>query len=247
MPLISLITIVKNNARGLRSTGRSIAIQQNAPAFEWLVIDGGSSDNTPEVRAEFTELNPVFISEPDKGLYDAMNKGLERSTGEYIWFLNGGDCLSDAFTLKDIARAMQVHFKPDFFYADAREAGHMKPAKPYHTLKRGMITHHQAMLYRRIAVGDTRFDTAYNIAADYAFTLDVAGRTQRIYHYPRVICDFQPGGVSQQDVVTGRRENFAIRDKTLQMHPVMNRFYFQLDRFTYWLRQNYPKLFWLLR
>lgn len=245
--LLSIITVVKNNAPGLRSTGRSLLIQQNPPSFEWIIIDGGSTDHTRAIVTEFAELNPILISEPDEGIYDAMNKGMALSRGEYLWFLNGGDCLSDAFTLKDVVREITVYFKPDFLYGDAREDGRIKKGKPFHAIKRGQVTHHQAMIYRRLSIGDARYDTTYKIAADYAFTLDVAGRTQRIHYYPRVLCDYQAGGVSQKSALTGRQENYAIRQKLLKMNPALNRFYFWRDGFTFWLRRNYPKLFWLLR
>jgi putative colanic acid biosynthesis glycosyltransferase len=221
--LITIITVVKNNARGLRLTGRSIQVQQQVPVFEWIVIDAASTDQTLEVIAEFADLKPLFISESDHGPYQAMNRGIDMAKGEYVWFLNGGDCLSDAMTLRDVARGLVIGFKPDILYADAREDGQIMRAKPFHYLKRGPITHHQAMLYRRSTIGAARYDETYEIAADYAFTLDIIGQGQRNYYLERVICDIQGGGLAEHMAKQKRRENYAIRKHMLQVPDWKNK------------------------
>src|SRR5690606_8146265 len=104
-------------------------------------------------------------------IYDAMNKGLARATGEYVWFLNGGDCLSDMNVLRDVQQSIRDGLYPDLLFADAREDGHIKEAQDLDALVRGMITHHQAILYRRKTIGSSRFDTQYRISGDYDFTL----------------------------------------------------------------------------
>lgn len=245
--LLSIVTVVKNNARGLRHTGRSLQVQQQPADYEWIVIDGASTDDTAAVMTEFADLSPRFISEADDGLYHAMNKGVDLATGEYVWFLNGGDCLPDAFTLRDVKRAIASHFKPDFFYGDARENGIIKRAHDFDKMKHGQITHHQAMLYNRKAIGGTRFDTQYQIAADYDFTLRVAGRMDRIHYEPRVLCDFASGGLSQQKAEQGRLENDCIRREVLGMSVWRSLMYVVMDEWTFNLKTNYPRLYRFLR
>ncbi len=246
-PIISIITVTKNNATGLKSTARSIDVQQNPARYEWIVIDGASTDHTADILNDFAHLNPIIISEPDHGIYDAMNKGIDRARGRYLWFMNAGDCLSDAYTLRDIAREIQNNLAPEFIHADAREDGFIKKSRPLYRYPWGQITHHQAMLYRRSTVADLRYDTDYTISADYAFTLEMIARAVRSHHMERVICDYQTGGISQTQAALGRQENFIIRRDRLLMNPIYNQLIYTINRFSSYLKQNYPKLYSKIR
>lgn len=99
-PLFSIITVTLNNLPGLRKTRDSVTAQQFQD-FEWLVVDGGSSDGSVEFLQDCTA---NFTSAPDKGPFDAMNKGLERARGQYLLFLNAGDTLAAPDVLRQIAQ-----------------------------------------------------------------------------------------------------------------------------------------------
>jgi putative colanic acid biosynthesis glycosyltransferase len=243
----SIITVTKNNAAGLKLTAKSIAVQQDTTDYEWIVIDGASRDHTGEIMQEYRNDKTVFISEPDSGIYDAMNKGIDRAKGRYLWFLNAGDCLSDAYTLRDVAREIKYNIAPDFMYGDARENGMIKHAHGADKFAWGMFSHHQAMLYRRNIVGELRYDSTYAIAADYAFTLHMLARANRMHHFPRVLCDFQSGGISQTNAELGRRENHAIRRDLLQMNPAQNKLIYFMNGFTFWAKKNLPSFYRLIR
>jgi putative colanic acid biosynthesis glycosyltransferase len=88
----SIITVVLNNAGGLRRTAESLR-EQDRSLYEWLIIDGGSTDEIDVVRQEYGDILDIFVCETDRGLYDAMNKGLVRATGKYVLFLNADDTL----------------------------------------------------------------------------------------------------------------------------------------------------------
>lgn len=195
-PRFSIVTITKNNLAGLRRTLHSLH-EQRCQDYEWIVIDGGSTDGTLD------HFKPA-LSEADKGIYDAMNKGLERAQGDYILFLNAGDTLVDPYILENIAPC-----HADFIYGDAIEGNHIKPAK--HAIAQGMITHHQAMFYRRNKIGILRFDLSHPIAADYDFTWHFLKGCQTIIHIPLPVCNYEEGGWSQQRTKQGRREQFIIR------------------------------------
>ena len=176
-PFFTITTVTLNNLDGLKKTYASIAAQ-TCTHFEWLVQDGGSTDGSVEY---LKDKNSALISEPDKGIYDAMNRLIDRATGEYILFLNAGDALATPETLQNIESILHQHPHaggdlpcPAFIYGDAFEeiddTLNLKKSKPHTAIKTGMFTHHQAMLYNRNAIGDLRYNLAYSIAADYDFT-----------------------------------------------------------------------------
>ena len=114
-PLISIITIHYNHGVGLRRTVESILAQTERKAFEWIVIDGGSTDGSAEFLKGISADIDVLVSEKDGGIYDAMNKGLGKAQGQYVWFVNAGDALHDDSVVKwwllqfvDLKKTMQV-------------------------------------------------------------------------------------------------------------------------------------------
>ncbi len=94
MVKLSIITVNLNNSAGLRKTIESI-VKQTFKDFEYIIIDGGSTDGSAEVIKEFADKITYWVSEPDKGIYNAMNKGILHAKGEYLLFLNSGDWLAD--------------------------------------------------------------------------------------------------------------------------------------------------------
>jgi len=116
-PLFTLATVTLNNASGLENTWKSIE-SQSYNDFEWLIQDGGSTDNTLELLQKIVCAN--IQSKPDNGIYNAMNRLIERSSGEYILFLNAGDALAAPETLAIIADTLK-NSTPDLIYGDALE------------------------------------------------------------------------------------------------------------------------------
>jgi len=102
MPKLSVITINLNNREGLQKTIDSV-IAQTYKDFEWIIIDGGSTDGSKELIEQYAAHITYWVSEPDKGIYNAMNKGIRVATGEYLQFLNSGDWLIDADVLVSVA------------------------------------------------------------------------------------------------------------------------------------------------
>ncbi|SUB76476.1 PGL/p-HBAD biosynthesis glycosyltransferase Rv2957/MT3031 [Porphyromonas endodontalis] len=113
---ISLITICYNAESTLLPTLESVA-RQTYPHIEYIVVDGASRDNSLDlVRSICPEA--LITSEPDRGLYDAMNKGICRATGDYIWFLNAGDSLRRETTVQEVVEAIEQGSAPDIVYGD---------------------------------------------------------------------------------------------------------------------------------
>ncbi len=254
MPLFSVITVTYQNLVGLQKTAASVAVQSCAD-YEWIVIDGGSSDGS----ADFLKTTPAhFVSEADNGIYDAMNKGIERATGDYLIFMNAGDMFAAPDTLARIATHIvdTAGTLPDFLYGDALEErpdgqppAH-KATRDHHKWAWGMFTHHQAMIYRRAALHDLsiKYNTTYPIAADYKLTIQLiqnCGKIINIQSPP--LCLFECGGVSQTRVRQGRVEQFKIR-KELKAVPLWkNIMIFAAQTLAYNLRRISPHLYWRIK
>ena len=112
--ILSIITINYNNALGLKNTIESV-ISQSYQSFEYIVIDGDSSDGSKEVLSRFKDKITCVISEPDSGIYNAMNKGVKNASGDYCLFLNSGDTLADENVLEKL---MRCSFTADIIVGD---------------------------------------------------------------------------------------------------------------------------------
>ena len=244
-PLFSIITVTLNNLTGLKKTLNSIK-PQSCQDYEWLIIDGASDDRT----CDFLNTHNIpYISENDNGIYDAMNKGIERANGQYVIFLNAGDTLESDNTLQEIEeRTTEEHY--DFLYGDSVEsiAGNIlfKRSKSHHNITQNMFTHHQAMIYNTDIIKGLKYNEAYDIAADYDFTWNVIERSQNFIYLPFPICVFEAGGVSQQQVLKGRIEQFKIR-KVHHVSLFKNSTLFIVQTGSYLLRYLCPRLYWRLK
>lgn len=249
MPTISIITVTLNNLQGLQTTHASIQSQTQQP-FEWIVVDGASNDGTVEW---LNQNAPNATSESDHGLYDAMNKGLSRATGDYVIFMNAGDRFAGTNVLEIIHEITSMaKTKPGFLYGDALEPGangavYYKQARPFTAAANGLFTHHQSMVYARDVIGDLRYDTTYEIAADYKFTLQNISRTKAIYYIPAPLCIFEPGGISQRRTKQGRKEQYAIRRELNTVASWKNKLIYARQSMAMSLRLLSPRLYWALK
>lgn len=160
-PSISIITVVYNDVQNIERTIQSIQ-RQRYPGIEYIIIDGGSTDGTVERIEKNKNAITCFISEPDKGIYDAMNKGLNAASGDYVWFLNSGDEIYDADTLEHLIDYLQL--KADVYFGEAmyidrsgKMIGLRSEVTPHRLPKqllwqdmyRGMVVCHQSFLVKR--------------------------------------------------------------------------------------------------
>lgn len=236
----SIVTITRNNLAGLKTTAASLE-NQNCRDFEWIVIDGDSCDGT---KGYLPSLPAISLSEPDRGIYDAMNKGIDRARGDYLIFLNAGDALAAPDVLHRLRNDIAGE---DFIYGDSLEGGRTKPARPHHKIALGMPTHHQAMAYRRDRIGGLRYDIAYPIAADYKFTMVflIQSRTARYCPYP--LCIFEQGGISQTRARQGRIEQFFIREEARLCSATGNILIYLGQTAALGLRTLFPGLYWKIK
>lgn len=241
-PLFSIITVTLNNIDSLKKTHQSVKGQTHSD-YEWIVIDGNSNDGTKEYLREH---HANHISEPDDGLYDAMNKGIERATGDYLIFMNAGDIFASKETLQTINQTIGTN-QPDFIHGDALEIldSHevYKKSRAYYKINDGMVTHHQSMLYRRNKLNGLRYNLQYQIAADYDLTYRFIQMNDNVAYISTPVCLFESGGLSENNALRGRIEQFKIRRK-YKMDILKNVAIFLTQTVLYALRKISPKLYW---
>ncbi len=216
-PDFSIITICRNEVKGIAPTCQSI-VGQRYGNFEWIVVDGASTDGTLEALDQYRERVTKFVSERDKGIYDAMNKGIELSRGKYLVFMNGGDRFSSSEVLDWVAQAPQA----DLIYGqlELNEPGGELLSPPEKIrcdyLIKHMI-HHQAAFFHRSLFGRFGlYDTSYRIAADYEFFSRILLKGEISHHYiAKPIAIFDYGGISRNQNYRQlrKRENHRIRAK----------------------------------
>lgn len=216
MPQLSIITVCYNPGNLLHKTVESVEAQYFQD-FEYLVVDGNSKDNTISYLETLQHLPGFrFISEPDKGIYDAMNKGVAMSKGDYILFLNAGDTLKSPNTLSQI---FAKHNNADFIYGDAelvddasKVLGLMRNGAPeqlsWKSFIDGMVVCHQAILVKRGIAPFYNLD--YKIAADIDWAIRCLKSAKTIHNTKMVISTFLAGGTSSQRKKTAWKERYSI-------------------------------------
>lgn len=182
------------------------------------MIDGQSTDGTLDILADYSSEISCLVSEPDGGIYDAMNKGVQRATGEYLLFLNGGDYLADDRALEAVVKSPDR----DILYGDMRC---MKPngetfirSFPDELTAAFLLRHrlpHQSAFFRRSLLQQHgAYETSFKIAADYdLFVRLLYAHKASYFHIPCVVSVFKTGGASAQSRALGKIENHAIRKK----------------------------------
>ena len=214
-PRFTVITVCYNDLENLKRTEASLA-RQSFRSFEWIVVDGASTDGTAAYLETLDYPYLTWQSEPDKGLYDAMNKGARRASGEFFLFLNAGDTLDVEDTLARTHRFIERH--PDFhlYYGDTfeeSEAGELflKRARPAHWIWYNLFAQHQSIFYAAECFERFEYPDEYRISSDFILTFQVLDAGYQACKMPFVISHFLQGGVSQRRFFLGKREDFRFR------------------------------------
>lgn len=207
---ISVITAVRNNRDTIAAALNSL-LAQTHPAVELVVIDGSSTDGTLDILRGFEDRLGVLVSERDAGIYDALNKGIQRATGDVIGFLHADDLLADNTVLARIAAVFEQGevdgVYGDLLYVDKHDADRIvrywrSCAFSIGLLKRGWMPPHPTLyLRRKVYSRYGGFDAAFRIAADYDFMLRILGTGDlRIIYLPQVLVKMRVGGISNRGI-----------------------------------------------
>jgi len=228
----SIITICWNNLPGLKSTYSSVKTQTLSD-YEWIVVDGASDDGTVDFLNSLNEPKLTFVSEPDKGLYDAMNKGIKLAKGDYMVFMNSGDLFAAEDTLEEVSSVIDNNPGVIFIYGDAldfdmNENTYYRKSRSYKKIKRGMITQHQSMYFARLdSSKQIRYSLQYPYSADYDFIIryfKLCKSPSEIVQIDKPLSRFQLGGLNETKRFEAIREDFLIRRRELQLNLAKNSF-----------------------
>lgn len=218
-PVFSIITVTYNASRWLERTILSV-LNQSYPSIEYLIIDGGSTDGTVDIIRQYASGIAYWVSEPDRGLYDAMNKGLQRATGDYVWFINAGDTLYTADTVQRIVTSMKKKVSlPDVVYgetaivdAEGRSLGMRRLKAParltWKSFRMGMLVCHQSFITKRTLA--PLYNTDYRLVADYDWCIRCLQQAQTIHNTRLILSNFLDEGLSSVHRKASLKERYEI-------------------------------------
>lgn len=216
MPLFTIITVTYNAEDFIENSIKSV-LAQTYQDYEYIIVDGESTDRTLSIIKAHDSVKVKIISEKDKGIYDAMNKGLDIAKGDYIIFIGADDALADKNVLGDVASHITGK-NPDFVSGKITyDSGHQFfSGFGFKTLLNNTI-HHQGVFYQRSLFRSFRYDTNYKLIADYELNLNLyikRGLLNYIF-IDRTISICKEGGVSRLHLQRARQETNQIRQKVL--------------------------------
>ena len=231
-PRFSIITITYNAASVIEPTLQSV-LSQTYRNYEYLLIDGGSKDNTvAKAKASGIEFAHI-VSEPDNGLYDAMNKGMALATGDYLCFLNAGDAFYAPDTLQTIANtAMAEETLPDVLYGETAEVDESRnfvrmrrlqtPKElTWRSFKDGMMVCHQAFYAKRTIA--PMYDLQYRLSADGDWCIRVMKQAKKLVNVNATVVNYLQNGLSLQHHRASLKERFWIMSKHYGLIPTIAR------------------------
>lgn len=218
-PKFSIITITFNASAVIEPTLKSI-LAQSYKNYEYIIVDGASLDDTvAKAKASGVKITHL-VSEPDKGLYDAMNKGIKLASGDYLCFLNAGDAFHAPDTLEKIVAAIKNEDNlPDVLYGETAEVNEDRefvrmrrlqaPAQlTWESFKQGMLVCHQAFYARREIV--PLYDLKYRLSADVDWCIKVMKRAKKMVNVELTVVDYLQNGLSLQNHKASLIERFKV-------------------------------------
>jgi putative colanic acid biosynthesis glycosyltransferase len=226
--IITIVTICFNNLLGLKRTKKSIEIQEFIN-YKWIIIDGGSTDGTSDYVNNFLDSNKniTFVSEPDKGIYDAMNKSIkfiQPSEFNYVIFMNSGDEFFNKNTLIEVESEILKRKNPTLLSFSANvicpnKSSYIITPRKISEAWTGMPTSHQAMYFNSKFFCEHGYDTTFKLGGDYNLYCHAAKKqSEHCYISDKIVCNFYLDGVSVHKRKNALKENFISRSKVLKLN-----------------------------
>ncbi len=223
-PLLSVITVVFNNAESIERTILSV-INQTYPNIEYIVIDGASTDGTLDIIKKYNDKIAVVRSEEDEGIYDAMNKGLDAATGDYVLFMNSGDEIYASDTVEKVFKSSP---EADIYYGETemyderwqslgRRRHHTPQQLSFKSFRYGMSVSHQAIYIKRCITSP--YNLKYQLSADIDWILNALEKATTIVNTRTYVAKYLVGGMSKKKHRQSLIERFQIFNKHYGLIP----------------------------
>lgn len=221
MKILSVITVTYNAERTLERTLKSVR-EQSYPHIEHIIVDGKSKDGTLALIREYENPKLRWISEPDKGLYDAMNKAVAMASGDYLCFLNAGDTFFSSETVAKMMQSIPENTFPDILYGETAivdnkgEFLHMRRLKAPETLswksfRQGMLVCHQAFIVKRSLFEP--YDLSYRFSADVDWCIRLMKKAKLIYNTRLTLINYLNEGMTTANRNASLKERYRIMAK----------------------------------
>ena len=220
LPKITVITVAYNAVKDIENTILSV-INQTYFNIEYIIIDGGSTDGTLDIIKKYQDKITYWVSEPDKGIYDAMNKGALKATGMWLNFMNAGDIFYDEQVLEKVFKDNDWG-DTDVIYGDViikySKKEKLKKVWSLTQLEKGMPFCHQSSFVRTTLQQQYLFNTNYKICADYDFFYTLYKKKFYFKYTDILIAKFLNGGVSTDAIFNLLVENWQIGKKNYKLY-----------------------------
>jgi putative colanic acid biosynthesis glycosyltransferase len=242
LPLVSVITVVFNGEGTIENTINSVAIQdyQN---LEYVVCDGNSTDHTVDIIKKNMSVISIWVSEPDSGIYDAMNKAIALSKGEWLLFLGCDDYLAESTSISNLVDSIAEDISLVYGNVQYADGQHFL-SKIDHTILIGNTLHHQASLYKKTLFDNFSYDTALKICSDYELNLLIYLQKYKVSGVNKIISIGGTGGMSAQQKNAGNEEINYIRGKHVNTIVNMLMSFLQRTwRLSYEIRKSFANIF----
>ena len=212
---ISVITINFNNCAGLQKTIESV-VAQTYIDYEWIVVDGGSTDGSRELIEEYTNRFSYWVSEPDKGVYNAMNKGIKVAQGDYVIFMNSGDCFADSNVLQNVVGELDCDIVAGWVKED-KSGVISKPPEDFTLwpLFLQNIPHQAEFIRTRLFHEIAMYAEDLKVIADLEFNVRVALHDCTYRTINKIVAIVEPGGISSTEMALMEAEGAIIRERNL--------------------------------
>ena len=203
---VTIVTVTYNAEELLEATINSV-INQSYENIEYIIIDGGSTDGTIDIIKQYEEKINYWVSEPDEGIYFAMNKGIEKATGKWINFMNAGDTFVDNTTIEKVIGSLEED--TELIYGDHSCDGVIGSVKD-RNITRSMPCCHQSLFVKTKLMKKYPYNTFYSISADYEFLLKMYQLEKKFQYIEEPIANYLRNGFSDQNQVQWYLENLTL-------------------------------------
>lgn len=243
-PLLSVITVVYNNVKDIERTIKSV-IGQSYGNIEYIIIDGASTDGTLAVIENYKSKISKLVTEKDKGIYDAMNKGLVLAKGDYVLFMNSGD---EIYSSDTVERIFNTSADADIYYgetemlnSDLKSEGKRRHQIPKNlkisSFKYGMSVSHQAIYVKKSITQP--YNLNYQLSADIDWVLKAISKAKKIVRVDFYVAKYLMGGMSKQRHLQSLKERFKIFNHYFGVLPnIFNHGIIAFRLLLYFLKNN---------